>query len=161
MIVFLWQAVRSNDMARAEKIEKILWSVALPGFAQFLNQKYFKGFVFVVLEILINGKARINQAIIFSFHGKIEKAIEVTDYGWLLFYPCLYLFAIYDAYKDAGGGDHFSFLPFVISAYMGTIGVIYSPYYLGPIWLPILFLILGAAIGIFIRKIICNIVTKS
>jgi hypothetical protein len=161
MIVFLLQAERSNDMARAKKIERILWSVALPGFAQFLNQKYFKGFVFIALEILINVKARLNQAIIFSFHGKIEKAIEITDYGWLMFYPCLYLFAIYDAYKDAGGDDPFSFLPFVISAYMGTIGVIYSPYYLGPIWLPILFLILGAAIGIAFQNLIYRLFTKT
>lgn len=161
MIVFLWQAERSNDMARAKKIERILWSVALPGFAQLLNQKYFKGFVFIALEILINVKARLNQAIIFSFHGKIEKAIEITDYGWLMFYPCLYLFAIYDAYKDAGGDAPFSFLPFVFSAYSGTIGVIYSPFYLGPIWLPILFLILGTAIGITFQNLINRIYTNT
>ncbi|RXT14894.1 hypothetical protein [Ammoniphilus sp. CFH 90114] len=135
-------------MARPEGIEKIVWGIALPGFAQFLNQKYFKGFVFIVLEFLINVNARLNQAIIFSFHGDIKKSIEVVDYGWLMFYPCLYLFAIYDGYKDAGGGNSYSFFPFVISAYFGTIGVIYSPYFLGPIWLPILCLVLGAGIGI-------------
>ncbi|MEW9674395.1 hypothetical protein [Ammoniphilus sp. 3BR4] len=141
-------------MARPEEIEKMVWGIALPGFAQFLNQKYFKGFVFIVLEFLINVNARLNQAIIFSFQGDIKKSIEVTDYGWLMFYPCLYLFAIYDAYKDAGGGDSFSFLPFVISAYLGTIGVIYSPYFLGPIWLPILCLVLGAGIGIGLVNLI-------
>jgi len=148
-------------MARAKEIEKILWSIALPGFAQFLNKKYFKGFVFIALEFLINVQANQNQAIIFSFHGEIKKAVEVTDYSWLMFYPCLYLFAIYDAYRDAGGGDSFSFLPFVISAYMGTIGVIYSPHLLGPIWLPILFLVLGAAIGIGIRHLIYRIFTNT
>jgi len=154
MIVFLWQVERNDEMVRSDKIEKIVWSVALPGFAQFLNKKYFKGLVFVALEVLINVQARLNQAIIFSFHGEIQKAIEVTNYGWLMFYPCLYLFAIYDAYKDAGGGGPFSFLPFVISAYLGTIGVIYSPYLLGPIWLPMLFLVLGAVIGISLRNMI-------
>lgn len=154
MIVFLWQAGRNDEMVRSNKLEKIVWSVALPGFAQFLNKKYFKGLVFIVLEVLINVQARLNQAIIFSFHGEIQKAIEVTNYGWLMFYPCLYLFATYDAYKDAGGGGPFSFLPFVIPAYLGTIGVIYSPYFLGPIWLPIIFIILGAAIGTRLRNLI-------
>ncbi|RXT02822.1 hypothetical protein [Ammoniphilus sp. CFH 90114] len=148
-------------MGRSKEIEKTLWSIALPGFAQFLNSKYFKGFVFITLEVLINVQARLNQAIMYSFHGDIQKAIEVTDYGWLMIYPCLYLFAIYDAYRDAGGGDSFLFLPFVISAYMGTIGVIFSPYILGPIWLPILFLVLGAAIGIGIRNFIRNYLTNT
>ena len=78
-----------------------------------------------------------------------------------MFYPCLYLFAIYDAYRDAGGVERFSFLPFVISAYMGTIGVIYSPYLLGPIWLPILFLILGTVIGMTLQKLIYRIFTNT
>lgn len=148
-------------MARPEEIEKIVWGIALPGFAQFLNGRYFKGFVFIALEFLINGNARLNQAIIFSFQGEIQKAIEVTDYSWLMFYPCLYLFAIYDAYRDAGGGNRFSFLPFVTSAYMGTIGVIYSPYILGPIWLPILFLILGVVIGMTLQNLIYRIFTNT
>jgi hypothetical protein len=64
-----------------------------------------------------------------------------------MFYPCIYLFAMWDAYRDAGGGKSpFSFLPFVFSAYIGTIGVIYSnslkfmDVLLGPVFLSILFL---------------------
>ncbi|GAE32990.1 hypothetical protein JCM9152_4590 [Halalkalibacter hemicellulosilyticusJCM 9152] len=47
------------------------------------------------------------------FQGDIEKAISKADYQWLMFYPCLYFFAMWDAFKDAGGEkDCFSFLPF-------------------------------------------------
>lgn len=34
--------------------ERLLWSIALPGFGQFLNKKYLKGIVFVFLEFLVN-----------------------------------------------------------------------------------------------------------
>src|SRR5699024_9639351 len=64
----------------------------------------------------------------------------------------------WDAYKDAGGGRKpFAFLPFVFSAYMTTIGLIFSAdfklfgVFIGPIWLPILSLPVGLALGAGIR----------
>src|SRR5699024_6629014 len=54
-------------------------------------------------------------------------AIELVDYQWLLFYPCLYFFVMWDAFRDAGGGkSRHSYLPFVFAAYIMTLGVIYS-----------------------------------
>lgn len=148
-------------MSRSNRLEKLLWGIALPGFPQMLNGKTVKGLVFILLEFLINIQSNLNQVIVESFYGKIQKAISMTDYGWLMFYPCVYLFAIWDGYRDAGGGEKpFSYLPFVFSAYFGTIGVIYSRtlrimgVLMGPIWLPILFLFLGAGIGVAIRSII-------
>jgi hypothetical protein len=145
-------------MEKSNKFEKLFWSIAFPGFAQFLNGKIIKGTVLILLEFLINIKSNMNSAIIASFHGDIHTAISVTDYQWLLFYPCVYLFAIWDGYRDAGGGiAPFSFLPFVFSAYMGTIGVIYSStlkifgVLWGPVWLSILFLILGVGLGNVIK----------
>ncbi|UCZ53936.1 hypothetical protein LGQ02_03895 [Bacillus shivajii] len=144
-----------------KKIEVLLWSIALPGFGQFLNGKYLKAIVFILLEFLINVQARLNYVIIPSFHGQITEAIAHTDYQWIMFYPCLYIFAIWDAYKDAGGGtEPFAFMPFVFSAFIGTIGVVYSStfhingIYFGPIWLPIIFLFLGFFIGKILRKLI-------
>lgn len=146
-------------MARSNQVEKILWSVALPGFGQLLNGKMIKGIVLIFLEFLINIKSNLNTVIISSFQGEIQTAIVQTNYQWLLFYPCVYLYAIWDAYRDAGGGvEPFSFLPFVFSAFVGTIGVIYSPtfnimgVYFGSIWLPILFLIFGFFLGKWIRS---------
>ncbi|WP_035323617.1 hypothetical protein [Peribacillus kribbensis] len=139
-------------------IEKLLWSIALPGFGQLLNRKYVKGLLFVFLEFLINGQSHFNQVIFLSFHGDISHAILQTNYHWLLFYPCLYFFAMWDAWKDAGGGrGRYSFLPFVSCAYMVTVGTIYSPRFtlfgllLGPIWLPILSVIPGVLIGLAIK----------
>jgi hypothetical protein len=141
-----------------DKLEAILWSIALPGFAQLLNRKFFKGIVFIFLEFLININSHFNMAILYSFQGNIREAIEVTNYQWLMFYPCLYMFSMWDAYKDAKGGTPpYSYLPFVFGAYFVTIGLIYSsslklgPILFGPVWLPILFLFPGLLIGNFIK----------
>ncbi|WP_202081326.1 hypothetical protein [Caldalkalibacillus salinus] len=142
-----------------QALETLLWSIALPGFGQFINGKYIKGILLVIIEILINVQARLNVAIVFSFYGQMNEAVQQSNYQWLMFYPCIYLFGIWDAYRDAGGYTKpYDFLPFLMSAYVGTIGVIYSHTFeifgvmLGPIFLPILSLILGAFIGYLIQS---------
>jgi TM2 domain-containing membrane protein YozV len=62
-------------MKKNAVLEAILWSIELPGFAQFLNGKIVKGILFIGLEFLINVQSNFNQVIILSFHGKIQEAI--------------------------------------------------------------------------------------
>jgi hypothetical protein len=153
-------------MKKTYKLEAILWSVAFPGFGQLLNGHLIKGIMFIILEFTINVNSMFNQAIMFSFLGKIKEATAVVDYQWLMFYPCVYMFAMYDAYKFAEGENpRLSFVPFAFGAYFVTIGLMYSPNIIfgisfGPIWLPILSLIPGLAIGFFIRHIIIKIASK-
>jgi hypothetical protein len=141
------------------KLQAVLWSVALPGFGQLLNGKYLKGILFIFLEFLINVQANFNEIILLSFNGEIEKAIQQTNYQWLMFYPCVYSFAIWDAFRDAGGGKcAFSAIPLATSAYSTTIGLMYSArlklfgVLLGPIWLPILSFFIGLFIGYLILR---------
>lgn len=146
-------------------LEKALWSIAIPGFGQFLNRRYFKGIVLIVLEFIINVKSNINTAIVLSFLGRTEQAVEVSNYQWLMFYPCVYLYSIWDAYKD--GTDQESpllFVPFALSAYIETVGVIYSRVFrikgilLGPIFLPMICIFVGLGIGFIIRYLFLRIV---
>jgi len=146
-------------MNKNKRVEAIVWSIALPGFAQLLNHHYIKGIFFVLLEIIINVQANFNHIIIPSFHGEIETAIEMADYQWIMFYPCLYMFAMWDAYKSAGGGDKpYAYIPFALAAFVGTVGVIISPIFqiasiaLGPIWCGILFHIIGFIVGVWLMK---------
>lgn len=142
-------------------LEMVFWSIAFPGFGQILNGRIVKGFVFLGLEFLINVNGNINQAILYSFLGETRQAIEIANYQWMLFYPCVYIFAIWDAYRDAGATTfRYSFLPSVCSAYFGTIGVILSPVFtffaitFGPIWLGILGMLIGAVIGVGMKWIL-------
>ncbi|MCP8615439.1 hypothetical protein [Salirhabdus salicampi] len=141
--------------------EMLLWSIALPGFGQLLNGKFLKGVTFIILEFLINVQANFNEIIRFSFNGQIHLASEYANYQWLMFYPCLYFFAMWDAFKDAGGGQKpYSFLPFVFSAYFVTVGLMYSDQVklfgvsLGPVFFPMLSVLPGLIVGFIIQKVI-------
>ncbi|MEN1968529.1 hypothetical protein WMZ97_10695 [Lentibacillus sp. N15] len=147
-----------NGGRKIKVIEAIIWNIALPGLAQILNGKIIKGLVLVGLGFLVNIQSNLNQAILYSFNGEIQLAIDITNYQLLLFYPCWYIFAMWDVYKDTGSGkESFSFLPFVFSAYSMTVGAIYSPtlkiggILFGPIWLPTLFLPIGIIVGTVLR----------
>ncbi|WP_068676955.1 hypothetical protein [Oceanobacillus sp. Castelsardo] len=158
-----------NLQKKSKKLEAVLWSIALPGFYQLLSRQFLKGFLLVFLEFLVNVKGNFNTIIILSFNLQIEDAIQETNYLWLLFYPCLYFFAIWDAYKHAGGGDGkpFAYLPLVFSAYFVTVGVIFSArltifgHLIGPMWSGFLFLPIGLGIGAIIRWILVKIYTKN
>ena len=55
--------------------EKLLWSIALPGFGQILNQKYIKGIMFIFLEFLVNIQSNFIKAIISSFLGTLFRLL--------------------------------------------------------------------------------------
>jgi hypothetical protein len=145
-------------MSNHKALEAALWSVAIPGFGQLINKQYLKALPLIALEILINMQSGLNTIIIYSFHGQTLQAINSTNYQWLMFYPCIYLFAIWDAYRDAGGNEiPLLFVPFILSAYTGTIGVIFSNtftiknIFLGPVWLMLFFALIGFGLGFIIR----------
>lgn len=150
-----------SNYKKPTKHEALLWSIALPGFGQFLNRRYYKGSIFILLEFLVNVFANFNLAIFYSFTGEIQKAIDVTNFQWLMFYPCLYMFSMWDAYREAEGETNsYSYLPFVFGAFFVTIGLIYSTklkimgVLLGPVILPILFLLPGLTVGLIIYYIL-------
>jgi hypothetical protein len=133
-------------MKNTNQLESVLLSIALPGLSQILNGKFLQGLLFISLKFLINVQSNFNEVIILSFYGHIQSAIDRTNYQWLMFYPCLYMFSMWDAYIDAGGvKESFSFLPFVFSAYSITVCLILSPtlrimgILFGPVWLQMLF----------------------
>lgn len=72
------------------------------------------------------------------------------------------MFAMWDAYKEAGGGGRFSYISFASSAFIGTLGVIYSSVFtsfgilFGPVWLGIIGFIIGALIGKIFEKLMTN-----
>lgn len=147
-----------KDMKKIGKLEAVLWNIALPGFSQLIYGHFLKGLLFVLMEFLINIGSNFNMAIMYSFLGEIDKAIEVTNFQWLMFYPCLYFFALWDAYRYAmPETEKRSYLPFAFAAYFVTVGLMYSPkiklfgVLFGPVFLPMVFLIPGLCIGFLIK----------
>lgn len=150
-------------MKKMGRLEAILWNIALPGFSQILLGQYVKGIMFVLLEFIINANSNFNLAIMYSFLGEINKAYSVVNYQWLMFYPCVYMFSLWDAYRSTmTSNEKYSFLPFVFSAYFVTVGLMISPkififnWNFGPVFLPILFLIPGILLG-FLMKVLLSV----
>lgn len=144
--------------------EVLLWSIAFPGFGQIINKNYIRGAFFIGLEFLINVNANLNMNILYSFQGKSVQAISVTNYEWAMFYPCVYMFAIYESYlgaiEKAGKlpGDYLS-LPFVCGAYFSTVAVIVSnlrtePFVIPPTFVAIIGIVIGVVIGGGLRQLL-------
>jgi len=154
-------------MKKISRLEAVLWNIAFPGFTQLLTGYYIKGVLFVVLEFVMNVCSNFNQAIMYSFLGEIEKAENVVNYQWLMFYPCVYMFSIWDGYRSAmPAHEKYSYFPFVFCAYFVTLGLMVSPkvtlfqIHPGPVFLPMMFLIPGLVIGGII-KLILMVKTKN
>lgn len=150
-------------MRNLGKLEAILWNIAFPGFSQLIAGQYVKGVLFVVLEFIMNVKSHFNRAIMYSFLGEIEKAEAVVDYGWLMFYPCVYMFSLWDGYRTAAKGEEkYAYLPFVFGAYFVTVGLMVSPkvnlfsIHPGPVFLPMIFLIPGLMVGFIFKYILLS-----
>lgn len=148
-------------MKKMTRLEAVLWSIAFPGFSQLLMRNYIKGILFISLEFIINVYSKFNSTIMYSFLGEIDKAEANVNYQWLMFYPCVYMFAMWDAYRSAMPPEEkYSYLPFVFGAYFVTVGLMVSPrvnifnIHPGPVFLPMLFLIPGLLIGFFFKWLI-------
>lgn len=149
-------------MEQREPNEVLLWSIALPGFGQLLNGHVVKGILFIALEFLVNVNAHLNLNIKYSFQGQFERAVHVTSYEWAMFYPCLYVFAMLDAYIQATKNKEKAVppllgIPYATAAFLSTIGVIYSDVpslyrWVTPTFVPIVAMIIGFVIGEVIRR---------
>ncbi|GAB6179674.1 hypothetical protein JCM14036_09930 [Desulfotomaculum defluvii] len=86
------------------------WSAALPGLGHLCLGNYFKGLTLMSWEMLLNFKAKINLGILYTFVGEFQKAKEVIQLNWAIFYGVVFCFAIFDAYKTCVEYNTLSFL---------------------------------------------------
>ncbi len=82
-------------------VAALLWSIIMAGFGQFYNGQYFFGTLLLILEIVFNGFSSLNMSILHSFHGEAQRAHDIFDHQWGLFYPSTYAFSIWHAYNKA------------------------------------------------------------
>jgi hypothetical protein len=137
-----------------------LWSIAIPGFGQLYLGDYLIGVLLVISEFVINVKAGLNLSILYSFRGQFQYASDATNFQWILFYPCIYAYSVWQAYNRAleincGLGQAEESKIFANTKYSGfffgfatggTLGVIYS-FRIGPIFCGITGGLIGGLIG--------------
>lgn len=143
-----------------------LWSVAIPGFGQLYIGDYLIGVLLVILELIINAKANLNLSILYSFRGQFQNAVTAANLQWILFYPCIYTYSIWQAYNRAleincglsqseedrkFADTKYSGL-FIGGAMGGTLGVIYC-YRFGPVFCGIIGGLIGGLLGAIIERL--------
>ena len=127
------------------------------------------GLSFLVLEFLINAKSNLNLAIYHSFRGSFPTVYQVSNIQWMLFYPCVYAFAAWQAFNKALEINYYLINEintqnwrtqlngfFAGFAMGGTLGVIYNGS-IGYVFSGILGGFLGAVVGSIIEAIITKI----
>ena len=77
------------------------WAAAIPGYGHVMLCKYIKGFLLIVWEFTVNVNSKLNTAIMYTFLGKFDEAIQVLDLRWILLYVPVYLYSIWDSRRVA------------------------------------------------------------
>lgn len=86
------------------------WSAAFPGFGHLLLGMYLKGFILIIWEIFANINSNLNQAIVYSFTGQFDLAVNTLDKKWLLLYVPVYIASIWDSYRLTVDLNNYSIL---------------------------------------------------
>lgn len=83
----------------------VAWSWFMPGFGHLLLGQYLLGWILFGWEIAINVYTNFNVAILYSFTGRFNDAVQILrhekmDY-WILTYGAVFVFTMYNSYKIA------------------------------------------------------------
>ncbi len=76
------------------------WSAAFPGFGHYMLNQYWRGLLLTLSEVIINSLAHVNEAMVNSFCGHFGRATSVLRPDWAVGYIAVYLFAIWDSYRQ-------------------------------------------------------------
>jgi hypothetical protein len=141
----------------------ILMSTLGCGIGQIYNKQFLKSLYFLLILLPLNAKSNINEAMIYSFLGQMDRASETLNANWAMIWMGFFYIAMYEAYttsyKKINSKEAFSVdaVPFAIAVMFGDMGIIYERFTpLGPIFFPIATSLMGIGIGIIIRKIIIS-----
>ena len=76
----------------------IFLSATLSGLSHICNNKLISGLTLLGWMIAIAYYTEYPNMIIYTFTGQFERINSIVNYKWLLFFPSIYFFAIFDAY---------------------------------------------------------------
>lgn len=92
-------ALTTTEMHVRHPLVSMWWAASFSGFGQITLGSHVKGYVLVIMEIVINLATHLNLAILYSFTGRFDQAKEVLDTRWLLAYVFTFIYGIWDAYS--------------------------------------------------------------
>lgn len=99
--IFRLSATGINYLDRVNPWTALIWSALLTGFGHIYNMKLLKALILLGWTVAIIAMSHINSAIIATLTGQFQQVDAIVNYQWLLFFPSIYLFAMWDAYNDS------------------------------------------------------------
>ncbi|KSU63127.1 hypothetical protein AS034_02405 [[Bacillus] enclensis] len=91
-------ALEINYLDKRNPVMAVLWSLFIPGLGQLYIHRIVTAFFVIIWVVVFFYYSQGLEAISLLFLGEIEKATNVVESEWLLFFPSLYGFSIYDSY---------------------------------------------------------------
>ena len=91
-------ALEINYLDKRNPVMAIIWSLFIPGLGQLYIHRIVTAFFIIIWCVVFFYYSHGLEAISLLFLGEIEKATIVVNPEWLLFFPSLYGFSIYDSY---------------------------------------------------------------
>jgi hypothetical protein len=93
-------ALEINYLDKRNPVMAVLWSAFVPGLGQLYIHRIVTAFFVIIWAVLFFYYSHGLEAISNLFSGEIKQATAVLEPQWLLFFPSLYGFAIYDSYMN-------------------------------------------------------------
>ncbi|MCD8500572.1 MAG: hypothetical protein LRY71_01420 [Bacillaceae bacterium] len=94
-------ATNTNVASLVNPTAIMWWSAAIPGYGHVMLCKYVTGFLLIAWEFLVNVNSKLNTAILYTFLGRFDEAIDVINLNWILLYAPVYLFSMWDSRRVA------------------------------------------------------------
>ncbi|WP_421385236.1 hypothetical protein ACOJQI_10880 [Bacillus salacetis] len=98
MNTFSIGALEINYLDMRNPVMAVFWSLLVPGLGQLYIHRIMTAFFAILWTVVFFYFSHGLEAISLLFLGEIEKATSVVNPEWLLFFPSIYGFAVFDSY---------------------------------------------------------------
>ncbi|MDT9027194.1 MULTISPECIES: hypothetical protein [Rossellomorea] len=93
-------ALEINYLDKRNPVMSVLWSLFIPGLGQLYVHRIVTAFFVIIWTVVFFYYSHGLEAISLLFLGEIKEATSVINPEWLLFFPSLYGFSIFDSYMN-------------------------------------------------------------
>jgi len=91
-------ALEINYLDKRKPIMAFIWSIFTPGLGQFYSCRIISAAFILVWVVVIGYYSHFLEGLHLIILGEITEATEIFDKQWLLFFPSIFGFSMYDSY---------------------------------------------------------------
>ncbi|MGM0791349.1 MAG: hypothetical protein ACQEUD_14760 [Bacillota bacterium] len=95
---FSMGALEINYLDKRNPVMAVVWSLFVPGLGQLYIHRIVSAFLGIIWTVIFFYYSHGLEALSYLLMGDIKKSTSVISPEWLLFFPSLYGFSLYDSY---------------------------------------------------------------